>query len=119
MSALETAPGPWRACHNGQCSCGFVWSIADDVHVASVHGPSALGADWYGGDKAPNDAMQVANAHLIAAAPALYEALEGLVPVASGHPMSGIEAESRLQAALSALALARGETLTTNTQDQK
>lgn len=26
--------GPWRACHDGDCQCGLVWSLSDDVPVA-------------------------------------------------------------------------------------
>lgn len=32
----KATPGPWRACHNGTCSCSQVWSQSADVPVAEV-----------------------------------------------------------------------------------
>jgi len=32
--------GPWRACHNGECKCGQIWSVPFDAPIAVVqHGP--------------------------------------------------------------------------------
>lgn len=30
------SPGPWEACHGGECSCGFIWSVTADHPVAKV-----------------------------------------------------------------------------------
>lgn len=49
------------------------------------------------------------NASLIAAAPELYEALEGFVIFHSGHAMANAELQARMIAARAALAKARGE----------
>mgnify|MGYP001612566934 FL=1 len=67
-------PGPWRACHNGECTCGQIWSISADHPVAT-----AIIGEWgdnlcgkaedrmvYGSVSAGTAA---ANARLIAAAP--------------------------------------------------
>ena len=32
----KATPGPWRACHEGVCSCSQVWSQSVDVPVAEV-----------------------------------------------------------------------------------
>lgn len=33
--------GPWRACKDGKCTCGQIWSVPLDVPVAVVKsGPS-------------------------------------------------------------------------------
>ena len=37
MAELKThSPGPWEACRDGECSCGFIWSIPADHPVAKV-----------------------------------------------------------------------------------
>lgn len=69
-------PGPWTACRKGECRCGFIWGADGDTHVASAHGPDALGADYYGSDLACDAETQKANIRLIRAAPELLEALE-------------------------------------------
>jgi len=53
-------------------------------------------------------AASLANARLIAAAPDLLSALRDLAVVVSGYPMSGMDAEARLQAAYAAIARAEG-----------
>lgn len=30
----NATPGPWYACHDGECPCGFVWSIPEDLIVS-------------------------------------------------------------------------------------
>lgn len=30
-------PGPWRACRDGECSCGMVWAVPEDVLVMSSY----------------------------------------------------------------------------------
>ena len=32
----KATPGPWKACHEGVCSCSQVWSQSADVPVAEV-----------------------------------------------------------------------------------
>ena len=35
----KATPGPWRACHHGECDCGQIWSQSADVPVLEVvHG---------------------------------------------------------------------------------
>ncbi|MDA8149788.1 MAG: hypothetical protein M0041_01425 [Nitrospiraceae bacterium] len=35
----KATPGPWRACHHGECDCGQIWSQSVDVPVLEVvHG---------------------------------------------------------------------------------
>ncbi|MEE9611578.1 MAG: hypothetical protein V3W19_10015 [Desulfatiglandales bacterium] len=37
MAQLKNhSPGPWRACREGKCSCGFIWSTTADHPVAKV-----------------------------------------------------------------------------------
>lgn len=37
MAQLKNySPAPWGACHDGNCSCGFVWSRTADHPVAKV-----------------------------------------------------------------------------------
>lgn len=45
MSTMHT-PEPWRACKEGECRCGQIWSIADDCPVATV-----ISGEW--GDEIP------------------------------------------------------------------
>lgn len=33
------SPSPWKACRNGDCSCGQIWSVPADHPVATVDGP--------------------------------------------------------------------------------
>lgn len=38
--AASAIAGPWRACKDGKCSCGQIWSVPFDAPIASVqHGP--------------------------------------------------------------------------------
>ena len=79
-------PGPWRACHGGECSCRQVWSIPGDcpvftaketdpkevVQVGLAHHKWGDAADMIYGEIP--EQMTFANARLIAAAPDLYSA---------------------------------------------
>ena len=65
MSGTKPTPGPWRACHDGDCPCGFIWSGDGNIHVATVHDEHALGQDWYGADCAVKADTRKANARLI------------------------------------------------------
>ena len=69
-------PGPWRACHNGKCQCHMVWSIPADCVVAVA--VSAEHEALTGGEGITNSGMLEANTRLIAAAPLLAEALQGV-----------------------------------------
>lgn len=81
----EHTPGPWRLCahlaDHDQCSCGYrggIWSGDGETIVCEIGGPSG----------APGDEMipradrqtQFADAHLIAAAPEMLEALVAALP---------------------------------------
>lgn len=69
-------PGPWSACHQGECRCRMVWSgdgryvvaiavDADKPHLETIHGGEGVVAAK----------TLTANARLIAAAPTLLKAL--------------------------------------------
>lgn len=98
-------PGPWK-----------VWSD-DEVYSDSggeklvVVPDSACGRDVYGTDMVSRDESK-RNAHLIAAAPDLYEALEE-IEEAARQVMEGVMSISSLDVerrkAIAALAKARGE----------
>jgi hypothetical protein len=101
MSERKWTPGPWPIDKTGDGKRII-------VGVGLVDGPCGYDlAEIYADDCDPVEAH--ANAHLIAAAPDLYEALEELCLAAGGMPMTGIEFERRRQAGISALAKARGE----------
>ena len=90
--------GPWRACHDGDCSCKQIWSVTADHPVAKVISgkwgddyPSLRFVEGTGGEGSIhpkieshmeqitygeiNEDVAQANARLIAAAPELLEAL--------------------------------------------
>ena len=109
MSAKHTA-GPWHYCRGKTgtgCPCGMVWSKPADFHVATAH--KAWG-DFPDDPVAeiPVEEMQ-ANAHLIAAAPELLEALEGLIQYVPGGVDRDDIGRPWLKAAFQAIAKARGE----------
>lgn len=96
MSAPNTTPGPWRVRENArntqeECDltiCGDIWQLAD------INGPQY--------------SHQIANAHLIAAAPCLYDALERLTQFVD-ETCAYVEADPLIEAARAALSRARGE----------
>ena len=107
----QHSKAPWKACRYGECRCGFIWSADGQTHVASVHGPDALGEDWYGSDIACNEETKQANARLIAAAPELLEALKVTVRMLeAAHRELGMYTahDKRINAARAAIAKAEG-----------
>jgi len=99
MSESKHTPGPWHACNTGKCSCKTVscrdYPIArvttgdwgDDYPSVRIVGESSLNRKaeaymeqiTYG---SVNEETAIANAILIAAAPDLLEALQGVLRVA-------------------------------------
>lgn len=128
MMETKWTPGPWSVPHFAQpdvnCSCKYVLTDGFMGAVASVH-CSGEGDDWQKHGDNPKFDEAVANAHLIAAAPELYEALVALIH--DDYPFTGIYDERKfieylhvekeignyyapmLLAAIAALAKARGE----------
>lgn len=117
----DWTPGPWTACHNGDCPCKTVSSAhhpiaeitsgdwGDDYPAIRLVGDSTIDqkAEAYMeqityGRIDPNTAR--ANARLIAAAPDLYEALERIVE----EFRRGGGKQSSFDSAAAALAKARG-----------
>ncbi len=90
-SAVKHTPGPWQI--NG------TWP--DDV----VDATGSLVVSAYGDFESP---VTKANAHLIAAAPALLEALELLVASDNGV-ITAAELKSNFAKAKAAISLAKGE----------
>lgn len=85
ITALGTAthtPGPWSVPHFARpdvnCKCGYVLCNHLFGAVATVH-CSGEGDDWRATGDNPKFGEAVANAHLIAAAPDLLDALVSLV----------------------------------------
>lgn len=81
-------PGPWRACKDGSCSCGHVWSIPGDFPVCSALNEKniavAVAHEHMADDpetiyQSITPEMCAANARLIAAAPALLDAASNLI----------------------------------------
>lgn len=71
---------PWRACHEGDCSCGQIWSVTDDICIAHVL--SASDEDYTGGEGVAFESPKFkANAKLMAAAPELYESVQNLLGI--------------------------------------
>lgn len=73
MAETKFTEGPWRGCHNGTCPCGYIFGDEGEVYVAQAIGPGNVQNGMP--DPYPTEEAQTANAHLIAAAPELYEAL--------------------------------------------
>lgn len=91
-------PGPWiiEEEHDGKPPYvqRYFW-------ISSEKGQAPVDNEWA--------IIKEENAHLIAAAPDLCEALQGFVTYHSGHVLTCPELIASLDAALEALAKARGE----------
>lgn len=109
MTETKWTKGQWSLPHFAEpdinCECKYVLSDYHMGAIASVH-CSGEGNDWLAHGDNPRFEEAVANAHLIAAAPDLYAALDGLIAPGDG----GVFATRNLiDAAKAALAKARGE----------
>ena len=109
MTEAEFTPGPWSAyIDEGAC---IIQSDSSGFAVADANKGSAhpLSDEWDKEWVAELDAQAEANAHLIAAAPDLYAALEAII--SWDHQLDGPYAWEALEQAKAALAKARGEVL--------
>lgn len=126
--AEQWTPGPWRACHEGECKCGQVWTAdhpvatvirgewGDEYPTIVVEGPSlervaraTMERISYG--SVPED-QATANARLIAAAPDLLSALEAIMGYAyQGARISDVDTNEQPEfvKARAAIAKAKGE----------
>ena len=102
MNETKHTPGPWTACNEGLCKCGYVW--CPDYPVAKV-----TRGEWgdlgmpYG--EVP-EATAVANARLIAAAPELlFAAEQALMAFEDGYDAPKVRDDLR-----AAIAKAKGVT---------
>ena len=120
MSEPKFTAGPWKICKDGKYPCKMAWSIpgdfpiatADGVHVGTAHKHMADAPDMI--YATISDDMRTANAHLIAAAPELYAALDRVLLDFDFMIERGVVSDVRddiiYVAARAALAKARGET---------
>lgn len=103
--------GPWTVCQHlkgiaedAACTCGYrgvVYGPDDDMAVCQPgHDPAPKGQEGSEPGRYPRS-VEIANAHLIAAAPDLYAALEYVARSSIERPV--------VNRALAALARARGE----------
>lgn len=90
MSEAKHTPGRWRACREGECRCGMIWSTGQDVMIVTAYGEKEHGVKQFAIAAAHRDSgdaadlvysvvpapEQAANARLIAAAPELLAACE-------------------------------------------
>lgn len=91
MSETKFTLGPWSVCHHlnskkddDSCPCGYrgvVWGPDKNIAFAVCqpgHDPEITGEEGMGPARYSRD-VEIANAHLIAASPTLYAALEELL----------------------------------------
>ena len=113
MSEVKFTPGPWHPGHFGsdsKCQCRSVISENYMGCIATIEVDNGM-AFSDGGNDAPPVSEAVANMHLIAAAPELYELLRQTEAMFDMH--KGIDEEEFIyrQDVRAALSKARGETL--------
>ena len=99
MSETKWTPGPWEVCDlsiRDGVPVHEITSLHDSCWIAQVQDHRNCSGTLPGS----------ANAHLIAAAPELYEALEALVPFVNGAFEGAMQ---RVKSARAALRKARGE----------
>ena len=101
--------GPWHLPHfakpNVNCQCEYILAEHGGMGAIAAVYCSGDGDEWMKNGDNPKFIEAVANAHLIAAAPDLYEALEANVDAMDNLGISG----GAMDAARAALAKARGE----------
>lgn len=111
MDGTKFTPGPWAECKDGNCSCGYVFGAGGEVYVAKL-----LTLDDEVDPVAAFEQL-TANAHLIAAAPELYEALAAMVARYASTDAWEVPMDCDV-AARAALAKARGEPRPTKTEGE-
>jgi hypothetical protein len=100
MSEFKGTPGPWAT----SLSEGQVWGAGGEIQVAKCRSSPGCGMLW-------DDVQIKANAHLIAAAAELLEALEDLVGQGECHCDSpGCNACDRTKTYSALIKKAKGET---------
>lgn len=83
--------GPWRACHEGDCTCGMIWSTAEDCVVAAALSSCNRFEGYTGGEGVkPGSETYKANARLIAAAPDLLAACEAVLDAINKAALAGV-----------------------------
>lgn len=91
MTETKHTPGPWHLCahlkYEDQCSCGYRGVIygpeGDGKAICQPgHEPAPEGQEFTEPQRYPRD-VEIANAHLIAAAPDLLAALKKMLPEAN------------------------------------
>ena len=71
---IKHTPGPWKVGMGGSIRCDYTDKDGDDIIIGGIKNRSIqIGSSPF---STPNQKEQSANAHLIAAAPELLEALE-------------------------------------------
>ena len=82
MTERKWTAGPWHLPHfakpNVNCQCEYILAEHGGMGAIAAVYCSGDGDEWMKNGDNPKFIEAVANAHLIAAAPDLYEALEGL-----------------------------------------
>jgi len=112
VSEIKFTPGPWVPGHiandDHPCDCASIVSeyFAGSIAYVTVDNGKLI---QDGGNDGPPLEQAKANSHLIAAAPELFEALEGFMTFHSGHCIANDDLAARLQDGHAALAKARGE----------
>lgn len=104
--------GPWSPGHmvdsETPCNCRGIVNQVYAGGIATVHKDNGIRLISEGGNDCPPEEEAIANAHLIASAPMLYEALEQLLDDMGDDGLCVCPAAK--QQAIAALSLARGHT---------